>query len=560
MTEYIVTARKWRPMRFEDVAGQQHVTVTLKNAIAANRIAHAYLFSGPRGVGKTTTARLLAKAVNCLNPSDHREECEVCREITEGRSFDVLEIDGASNRGVEEIRNLRESVRYPPAKARYKVYIIDEVHMLTKEAFNALLKTLEEPPPHVMFIFATTEIQKVPQTILSRCQRFDFRRIAIEEIKKNLKTIAATEGITIDDDALLLIARKGDGSLRDAQSLFDQVVSLCGIDITLQKILEALNIVDQDIFFRVTSLIEGKDAPGAVALVNEIMEHGYDLREFLAGLNEHFRNLLITATTKSTTLLEVSDVHRKRYAEEASRFTVSDLLRMIRFVNGTETALRWSAQPRFKLEADMIQLVTMPGSQEVGELIREVKQLKKKLDDGNGTARSVPVVNAPPPATSKSSFPAPPRRVPLFSRTHASPPGGAQSSGEGPAGRPPSPAEGEIIARWPEVIAELRQRQRLSLASILDSSKVLAASEGVVRIGCSNDFQASSITRGRELLSEVFHKVFNGRARIDVEISSDLYGPAGPDPDGGSKPSATLASDHPVIQAIIKELGAEPLE
>jgi DNA polymerase III subunit gamma/tau len=561
MTEYIVTARKWRPMRFEDVAGQQHVTVTLQNAIASNRIAHAYLFSGPRGVGKTTTARLLAKAVNCLNPADHKEECDVCREITEGRSFDVLEIDGASNRGVEEIRNLRESVRYPPAKARYKVYIIDEVHMLTKEAFNALLKTLEEPPPHVMFIFATTEIQKVPATILSRCQRFDFRRISIEEIRKNLKTIAASEGITIDDDALLLIARKGDGSLRDAQSLFDQVVSLCGTDITLQKILEALNIVDQDIFFRVTSLIEGKDAAGAIALVNEVMERGYDLREFLAGLGEHLRNLLITVTTKSTTLLEVSDLHRKRYAEEASRFTVGGLLRMIRLVNGTETAIRWSAQPRFKLEADLIQLVTMPDAQEVGELVREVKQLKKKLEEGNGAARPLPVLNGPPPPASNGSLPArPARRVPLFNRTHASPPAATQPIVGSPADRPPSPPEGEIVARWPEVIAELRQRQRLSLASILDSSKLLGASEGVVRIGCSNDFQASSITRGRELLSEVFHKVFNGRARIDVEISDDLHGPPVPGPEGERKPPASPASDHPVIQAIIKELGAEPLE
>ncbi|MEO8167306.1 MAG: DNA polymerase III subunit gamma/tau, partial [bacterium] len=248
MSDYIVTARKWRPMKFDDVAAQNHVTQTLKNAVKQNRIAHAYLFAGPRGVGKTTTARLLAKLVNCLHPTADFEPdnvCEMCVEITEGRSFDVMEIDGASNRGVDEIRNLRESVRYTPAKGKYKVYIIDEVHMLTKDAFNALLKTLEEPPPRVLFIFATTEIHKLPATVISRCQRFDFSRIAIDEIIKNLKGISQQEGLEVDDEALLLIAKKGDGSMRDAQSIFDQIVALCGRTITKEQILLALNIVDQ---------------------------------------------------------------------------------------------------------------------------------------------------------------------------------------------------------------------------------------------------------------------------------------------------------------------------
>src|SRR5689334_3904974 len=227
---YVVTARKWRPMVFEDIVGQEHVTTTLRNAVGTERLSHAYIFSGPRGVGKTTCARILAKVINCLHPADLNPDnsCELCEEITAGRSVNVFEIDGASNRGVEEIRNLREAVRYPPARGRYKVYIIDEVHMLTKEAFNALLKTLEEPPPFVIFIFATTEIHKVPLTILSRCQRFDFRRIGIGEITARLAHIAAAEKIRIDDDALLLVAKRGDGSMRDAQSIFDQVVSFCG--------------------------------------------------------------------------------------------------------------------------------------------------------------------------------------------------------------------------------------------------------------------------------------------------------------------------------------------
>ncbi len=231
--DYQVTARKWRPMIFDDVVGQGHVTSTLRNAIASNRVAHAYLFSGTRGCGKTTTARILARALNCSAPVNQNPDntCDICKEIIDGRSMDVIEIDGASNRGVDEIRNLRDSVRYAPAHGKYKIYVIDEVHMLTKEAFNALLKTLEEPPSHVVFIFATTEVHKVPMTILSRCQRFDFRRIAVDEIIKTLSTIAKAEQITIDDESLMIIAKRADGSLRDSESIFDQVRAFCGNDI-----------------------------------------------------------------------------------------------------------------------------------------------------------------------------------------------------------------------------------------------------------------------------------------------------------------------------------------
>ena len=365
MSEYIVTARKWRPMRFESVAGQDHVTRTLRNAIGANRLAHAYLFSGPRGVGKTTTARLLAKAVNCANLVDANpcNACENCTSITEGRNFDVQEIDGASNRGIDEIRNLREAVRYPPTTCAYKVYIIDEVHMLTKEAFNALLKTLEEPPPHVLFIFATTELSKVPATILSRCQRFDFRRIPHAGIMENLRGIAQEEGLQVDEDSLSLIARKGDGSLRDAQSLFDQVIALCGTTVTLAAMQEALNIVGVDVHFRITDLMEQQDAQSVLLLVDELMSGGFDLRDLLAGLLEHLRNLLIARVTGETLLIEASDVTRKRYADTAAKFSVSDLLRAQRLVHGTDQALRFTAQSRFRLEADMVQLVTVQSVQ-----------------------------------------------------------------------------------------------------------------------------------------------------------------------------------------------------
>jgi DNA polymerase III subunit gamma/tau len=565
MSEYIVTARKWRPMKFEDVVGQDHVTRTLRNAITEKRLAHAYLFAGQRGCGKTTTARILARAVNCLNPAgtDPDNECDVCREIIEGRSFDVLEIDGASNRGVEEIRNLRESVRYAPAKGKYKVYIIDEVHMLTKEAFNALLKTLEEPPPHVLFIFATTEIHKLPATILSRCQRFDFRRIAINEIVANLKGIAAEEGLTIDDDSLLLIAKRGDGSLRDAQSIFDQVVSLCGTTITHQQLLGALNLVDQEVFFRVTDLIKAKDAKGGLDLVDELLKSGHDIKDFLGGLTEHFRNILIAATTQSTNLIEASDVYRKRYAEEARRFSIPDLLRYQRLVNGTESALRWSTQPRFKLEADIVQMITLPAAAEVGDLIQRVEDLKKKIGSVP-TVSHVPIVSSVPATTVAESAAAKvivPGQRPTFSRPSFVRSAPVQNTvPDAPRTQQPtaSISEGELTSRWPEFILEVRH-QKIALGSVMDSSVPLGVSGGVIRIGCANDFQAASIKRNRELLSDIVSRVFNARARIEPEVTQ-LVQKAQPKPPDTPVPTPVTTEEHPIVRAMMRELGAEPLQ
>jgi DNA polymerase III subunit gamma/tau len=550
MSEYIVTARKWRPNRFEDVVGQEHVTRTLRNALVSQRIAHAYLFGGPRGVGKTTTARLLAKAVNCLHPDEHNPDnaCANCVEIAEGRSFDVLEIDGASNRGVEEIRNLRESVRYAPTKGRYKVYVIDEVHMLTKEAFNALLKTLEEPPAHVIFIFATTEVHKVPLTILSRCQRFDFRRISISLIAANLRMIAASEGLELDEDALLLIARKGDGSLRDAQSFFDQVIALCGKMVTHAQILEALNIVDQEVFFRTTDLVQTHDPAGGIALVEELMSRGYDLKEFVSGLQEHFRNILIANATGSTELIEASDLIRERYKRLAEQFTVADILRSQKLIAGTEAALRYSAQPRFKLEADLVQLVTMHRAVDVRQLVDRIDELKKKLIEaapqrlGTGEQlRSIPP--APPP-------------VPI--RKTGMPPGAATRPPQSAPSPPPSPSlsPAELQARWPEFITEIR-KERISLASVLEQTEPLGVADGSIRIGCTNEFQLSSVSRNKELLAEIVFRVFHVRHRILAESHESP-----PQVDEQSGPRAERQPDmdeHPMLKVMRKELGAEPL-
>lgn len=589
MSEYIVTARKWRPMLFESVAGQDHVTRTLRNAISSNRLAHAYLFSGPRGVGKTTTARLLAKAVNCLGPQDANPDntCENCVTITEGRNFDVQEIDGASNRGVEEIRNLREAVRYPPTSCRYKVYIIDEVHMLTKEAFNALLKTLEEPPPHVLFIFATTELSKVPATILSRCQRFDFRRIPHARIVDNLRGIAQQEGLFIDEDALSLIARKGDGSLRDAQSLFDQVVALCGTEVTLARMQEALNIVGVDVYFRVTDLMGAQDAQGALMLVDELMSGGFDLREFLSGLLEHLRNLLIARVVGSTSLIEASDVYRKRYAETAAAFSVSDLLRAQRLVHGTDQALRYTASSRFRLEADMVQLVTMPRAVDLAGLIDGIEQLKKKgFADAALTAGVADSSPAPLPPNHQSSAPQarafPPPQSGGSPKSSAPIPlsGPASATGSTPAGGPParpapftaprsprpiqSPAtpaaapapatastlravrEDEVRSRWAEFIGEV-SRRKISLGTVLGAVTLLGVKDGTIRVACADSFQADALQLNREVLVDIIQGVFHARGVVQGEMQ------------GGGSHTPPAEDEHPLLRTLRNELGAEPI-
>ncbi len=379
MTKFLVTARKWRPQKFEDVVGQEHITQTLKNSIMSGKIAHAFIFSGPRGIGKTSTARILAKSLNCPNSKDYNpcNQCEVCESITNGSNIDVIEIDGASNRRIDEIRTLRESTQYAPSSVKYKIYIIDEVHMLTNESFNALLKVLEEPPAHVIFIFATTDIHKVPATILSRCQRYEFRRLTTEEIKNHLVKIAQSEGIEYDDEALRFIARRADGAMRDAQSLFDQIVVYSNGKIILDDVKEILNIIDIDLFFRVSDAIKKQDIEEAFRIVNHVYYHGMDLNTFVNDLIEHFRNMLTVAVTNNTDLIEESEITKEHYKNSSQDFSVKDLLRILSFLSHTQLELRQSTNPKMKLEISLAQLIALPRSADVEELIQEIKKLKK---------------------------------------------------------------------------------------------------------------------------------------------------------------------------------------
>ena len=391
---FIVTARKWRPQLFDDVVGQQHISTTLKNAIEGNRIGHAYIFAGPRGVGKTTTARILAKRLNCEKPNGGEpcNECSSCRSFLKSQSLDIIEIDGASNRRIDEIRTLRESVKYAPTSGQYKVYIIDEVHMLTTESFNALLKTLEEPPERTIFIFATTDIHKVPLTIISRCQRFDFRRIELEEIKSLLKKIADAEKIKIDDDSLTLIAKKADGALRDAESIFDQVVSFCGIDVDIKLIKQMLNLIDDEIFFQISDAVLAKNFKVAFEVSDKIYSNGWNFIDFINGLVEHFRNISTLVITKTTDFIESSESLKSMYAEYIDRFSEGDLLRILSFLTKTQNELRISQNQKLKVEISLTHLIGFEKSSTITELLTktssgEIEESKKKTE----------VVNTNPP-------------------------------------------------------------------------------------------------------------------------------------------------------------------
>ena len=369
---FIVTARKWRPLRFNDVVGQEHITTTLKNAIRTKRVHHAFLFTGPRGVGKTTCARILSRALNCLNPQDTEpcNECESCTGIMENRSVDVIEIDGASNNSVDDIRKLRDNAKYAPMKGTYKMYIIDEVHMLSTAAFNALLKTLEEPPAHLIFVFATTESHKVPATILSRCQRFDFRRMEIASMIDHIGKIAKAEKIKIDEGSLVAIAKKADGSMRDAQSIFDQVVSFCGTTIEESAVSEALHLIDADFYFEISDAVRDHDVKKMFEISRQVIQRGYDLQECLIGLLEHYRNFLTVITTKSTDLIDAAGTTRERYAAEAERITQPDLIRVMSLISQGEAILRQNPpQPRVRFEFTLVLLASMDTSVELGELL-----------------------------------------------------------------------------------------------------------------------------------------------------------------------------------------------
>lgn len=359
MEGFVVSARKYRPDRFDAVVGQSHVTNTLRNALKTEELAHAFLFSGPRGVGKTTCARILAKSINCETLSEDGDPCNTCsscQSFMEGKSMNIHELDAASNNSVDDIRKIIEQVRYVPTAGKKSVFIIDEVHMLSQAAFNAFLKTLEEPPPHAVFILATTEKHKILPTILSRVQKFDFRRIKVNDIADHLKGICEKEGFQYEYEGLQLIALKADGALRDGLSIFDQLISYSGKNITYQIVLENLNVLDYDYFFRASEMIQTQNHQDLLLLFNEIIEKGFEPKDFITGLNEHFRNLLVAQTPKTLNLLEISDNIKKKYLEQSQSLPPSLLLNAFNLCSDTEMNLKRSANPRLIIELGLLKL------------------------------------------------------------------------------------------------------------------------------------------------------------------------------------------------------------
>jgi DNA polymerase-3 subunit gamma/tau len=383
--EYLVLARKFRPQTFEDVAGQEHVVKTLRNSIGQGRVAHAFLFSGPRGVGKTSVARILAKSLNCEKgpTATPCNICSNCREITNGSSLDVREIDGASNRGIDEIRELRENVKFAPVASKYKIYIIDEVHMLTREAFNALLKTLEEPPTHVIFIFATTENHKVPATILSRCQCYDFRRISLSEIAANLGGVAAKEGIKISPSALLWIAEAGDGSMRDAQSIFDQVISYAGMDIKDDDVEESLGLADRKYLFRISEAVLQRNAGACLIIIEEAYLAGIDMKHFYQILLRHFRNLLlIKIAADGSSSFDIAPEQIEKLKNQVQAIARETLQRFVEIMIAEESSFLRSQEPRMKLEAIIVKMAYLEPIIPLGEIISTIENIEQRLNQG----------------------------------------------------------------------------------------------------------------------------------------------------------------------------------
>ena len=388
---YLVLSRKYRPQKFDEVIGQKHVTQTLQNALKSERLSHAYILSGPRGVGKTTTARILAKSLKCTEGeiAEPCGTCEICKEITEGRSLDVLEIDGATYRGIDKIRDdLQDYLRHPPMKSKYKVVIIDEVHMLTKEAFNALLKTLEEPPPNVVFIFATTQPNKVPPTILSRCQRFDFKRIPSAVIIEALKEISAKESIKIDENSLILISRKADGGMRDALSLLDQVISFSNGDIEYESIVSMLGVVKEEVFFSITDLATTGNSEAAMNLVEDLMSQGHDPQTLVMGMLEHLRSLLIVHSAQSADLLESTKSIKDLYLTKKDDLTTSEIQRMLKMAQDTLSEFSKSVMPRMLFEMLMINICNMDKSIEIESILNELGYSTEQKDDAQKDADS----------------------------------------------------------------------------------------------------------------------------------------------------------------------------
>lgn len=528
---YQVLARKWRPQVFADVVGQEHITRTIQNAIATNRLAHAFLFSGPRGVGKTTTARILAKALNCRQGPTPEPcgKCDPCRETAAGTSVDVIEIDGASNRGIEHIRELREAVKYAPAGGKYKVYVIDEVHMLTNEAFNALLKTLEEPPPHVIFIFATTEPQKVPATIQSRCQRYSFKRISIQDLVKKLGEIAATEGIVVSPAGLGMIARAAEGSMRDGQSLLDQAVSYSGMNVKDEDLMTLLGAVPQQALVSFADRLIAKDASSLLAHVDRMIEQGQDIRQFLQAVVGHVRNLFVAKIAQDPgKIIELPQEDVEAVRKQAEAVDTEQLVMLFDSLSRTLDEMRWSQQQRFTLEAGLIKACSIRPLKPLSELLARLQVLEARLGQGlqgagvfmerqagYGTARSTKTPDAE-----------------------------AQSR--------------DIEQLWADILSSLKQKKP-ALHSALRNSRPVSLTRtelSIVLSGTNFEREQAGKREHKELIARIASELLNR----EVSVRIDDAGPGAAAPKPKTHRRAPTKQDHPAVIEALRIFGGEVVE
>ena len=534
---YIVSARKYRPSTFESVVGQHALTETLRNSIRQGKLAHAYLFCGPRGVGKTTCARIFAKTINCLNPTathDACNECESCVAFNEQRSFNIHELDAASNNSVEDIRNLIDQVRIPPQIGKYSVYIIDEVHMLSAGAFNALLKTLEEPPSYAVFILATTEKHKVLPTILSRCQVYDFQRITVADIIHHLQYVASQEGISATEDALNVVAQKADGGMRDALSIFDQLVAFCGNNLTYERAIEVLNVLDTEYYFRLTEMCLKGDVKGALLLLNEVLGKGFDAGNFMSGLAQHLRDVLVSHDASTIQLIETSDSIRKHYQQQAAYTPATWIFKALNVIVDAETSYRTSKNKRLTVELMLIRLATLVESQTPPQ-----PPLKGGVGGNNQpTVAPQATVQAKPapvqaPVAQAAPQPKPAPAMPQMAQMPDLPSLSSQQpamSNQQAAVSTPQPAAGgqqqrntpftvdQLIGAWVGLKNTFKKEQRL--VAMLDTYRPTLIDEHTAQVTFVNPWQQEEFKKfGKQIAELLRDKLQNDLLQIRVTVA-----------------------------------------
>ena len=556
MSQYIVSARKYRPDSFGTLIGQDNIAQTLKNSILRGQLAHAYLFCGPRGVGKTTTARIFAKMINCSNPSAEMEPCgtcESCQSFAEGRSYCIHELDAASNNGVEDIKTLMDQVRIPPQVGKYSVYIIDEVHMLSQSAFNAFLKTLEEPPAHAIFILATTEKHKILPTILSRCQTYDFNRITVENIVKNLRMVATSEGITIDDESLHVIAHKADGAMRDALTIFDQTVAFCGTDVKYQDVLRNLNVLDYEYSFSLVDAFLKGDYSSALLAFDEILTKGFNALHFVAALSSHLRDLIVSKSGGLEALLELPDSLKKKYKEQADRCHMKFLYDALGVTTACEAGYRASVNPRLHIEFALMRLSFLMAATSVAQ---PAPAQPVPAQQPAAQPAAAPAVEAAPTAEQ------PQRRARAVRQTPSAASMKAMVEKETEevtvVSSDAAPSEELLKAKWPELAKEYASKPRM--ASMLATTTLKIAGDDtqrVVTFMVDNDAQKAWVES--KLLHDLegrFQRIVGSPKvllRVDVTPAEEVK-PVAYMPEDKAK---ELMAENDEVKNLVKDLGLD---